>query len=232
MVAEKLFATSVERYNGGARIKRAYGSSTVTRFMVGVKGSPPETWLKVEGYGATPGDRKSFAIAQFEKTRAPKTEPAKVSPWPSAEPAAPKVEEQWTPRQRALYAMAKQAMDRGDEHLHSFSGADKADSEKFFLEAQVYRDVAAGIPFEDAFRTADARWRKYAKEQQQKVAEAPKIQRGPMSGQSAIHYKWVSEDAFSGMQSHVRFMVNRADEDAKAFGPKVESFASQLVANR
>lgn len=58
----KLFATSIERYNGGVRIKRLYGSSTVTTFLVGEEGSDASTWKKIQGYGPTPGDRKTFAI--------------------------------------------------------------------------------------------------------------------------------------------------------------------------
>jgi len=58
-------ATSVERYNGGVRIKRAYGSSTVTRFLVGFAGSSADTWEKIEGFGPTPGDRKTYAINEF-----------------------------------------------------------------------------------------------------------------------------------------------------------------------
>jgi len=57
-------AVSYERYNGGVRIKRAYGSSTVTRFFVfrAEDEKDPSKWLKVEGYGPTPGDRKTDAI--------------------------------------------------------------------------------------------------------------------------------------------------------------------------
>ena len=59
---QQLFAQSMERYNGGVRIKRQFGSSTVTVFMVGVEGSQPGTWVKIEGYGATPGARKTYAL--------------------------------------------------------------------------------------------------------------------------------------------------------------------------
>jgi hypothetical protein len=61
----KLFASSQERYNGGARIKRQYGSATVTRFLVGVEGSPAGSWVTIEGYGKTPGDRKTFALNEY-----------------------------------------------------------------------------------------------------------------------------------------------------------------------
>ena len=63
----KIFAQSISRYNGGVRIKRQWGSSTVTRFMVGIEGSSPSEWKEIDSYGATPGDRKTYAINQFKK---------------------------------------------------------------------------------------------------------------------------------------------------------------------
>jgi len=51
--------TSADRYNGGIKIKRQWGSSTVTNFYVEVDGIlQPE---KVTGYGKTPGERKTYA---------------------------------------------------------------------------------------------------------------------------------------------------------------------------
>jgi hypothetical protein len=60
----KIVASSFERYNGGVRIKRLYGSSTVTRFYVHFadEANDPSRWLVVEGYGPTPGERKTDAI--------------------------------------------------------------------------------------------------------------------------------------------------------------------------
>jgi len=60
----KIVATSYERYNGGVRIKRLYGSSTVTLFFVHYArdAKNASAWKKVEGYGPTPGDRKTDAI--------------------------------------------------------------------------------------------------------------------------------------------------------------------------
>jgi hypothetical protein len=63
----KLFAASQDRYNGGARVKREHGSSTVTRFLVGVDGSPADTWVRIEGYGKTPGDRKTYALNEYRQ---------------------------------------------------------------------------------------------------------------------------------------------------------------------
>lgn len=60
----KIFAQSTERYNGGAKIKRLYGSSTITVFFVWREEDKdePSKWKKVEGFGPTPGERKTDAI--------------------------------------------------------------------------------------------------------------------------------------------------------------------------
>jgi hypothetical protein len=60
-------ASSFERYNGGLRVKRQWGSSTVTRFYVhfAEDRNDASKWEKIEGYGKTPGERKTFAIQEF-----------------------------------------------------------------------------------------------------------------------------------------------------------------------
>jgi len=57
-------AVSFERYNGGAAIKRQYGSSTVTKFYVfrAEDEKDASKYVVVKGYGPTPGDRKTDAI--------------------------------------------------------------------------------------------------------------------------------------------------------------------------
>ena len=220
---KKLFATSVERYNGGARVKRQYGSATVTRFLVGEKGSDPSEWVKVEGYGKTPGERKTYAFEQFMKAKgiAPKPADDEPRPWGGSTVSSRVDTRPETPRQSALYAMTRDAMKLGDSMLNGMSGADRADSEKYVLQAQVYRDVAGGVPFEEAFAKADKRWRAHAESQAKKVAEAPRIRMGPMSGQSAAHYKWVPADAFEHMKSHVKFMVQKAEEGTAVAAPSL-----------
>lgn len=66
----KILAHSFERYNGGVRIKRLHGSSTVTRFYVYREEDEkdPSKWRKIEGYGPTPGDRKTDAIRRYQAT--------------------------------------------------------------------------------------------------------------------------------------------------------------------
>lgn len=66
-MSTKVVATSFERYNGGVRIKRLWGSSTVTRFIVHYVGDDPSKWMKIEGYGKTPGDRKTYAMNEFRR---------------------------------------------------------------------------------------------------------------------------------------------------------------------
>jgi hypothetical protein len=219
---QKIVAQSYERYNGGARVKRQYGSATVTKFFVEVKGDP-STRAEVVGYGKTPGDRKTHAIEQFMRMRglAPKVEEQEVRPWGGSTVGSRVDVRPETPRQSALYQMTRDAMSLGDSMLKGFSGADRADSEKYFLQAQVYRDVAAGVPFEEAYQKADKRWRDYAAAQERKVNEAGKIKHGPMSGQSVIHYKWVSPTGFEQMKNHMAFMVSKAEEGTAAAAPSL-----------
>ena len=65
---EKVLAYSFERYNGGVAIKRRFGSSTVTRFHV-MFASDPGAREIIEGFGPTPGDRKTYAIKKFLEKR-------------------------------------------------------------------------------------------------------------------------------------------------------------------
>lgn len=56
----KLTATSMERFNAGAKAKRLYGSSTATTFLIATE-TGKHVWVRA--YGATPGARKTIAIA-------------------------------------------------------------------------------------------------------------------------------------------------------------------------
>ena len=67
----KIIASSFQRYNGGVKVKRQYGSSTVTRFYVhqaGEEGEPLK-WEVIVGYGKTPGERKTFAIETYKRMK-------------------------------------------------------------------------------------------------------------------------------------------------------------------
>ena len=69
----KLIAVSMNRYNGGVRAKRKYGSSTLTEFIVFLPEDEhiPENWITVKDVGGkTPGERatkaKGIALPQIQ----------------------------------------------------------------------------------------------------------------------------------------------------------------------
>jgi hypothetical protein len=66
----KIIASSYERYNGGVKVKRQYGSSTVTIFLVYKEEDKdnPSAWELVKGFGASPGERKTYAINVWKAT--------------------------------------------------------------------------------------------------------------------------------------------------------------------
>lgn len=64
----KLVAHSKNRYNGGIRAKRLYGSSTITEFYVFRPEDEhiPSRWAIVEVGGRTPGERATAAKVKAE----------------------------------------------------------------------------------------------------------------------------------------------------------------------
>lgn len=64
----KLITSSKNRYNGGVRAKRLYGSSTITTFYVfrPEDENDPSRWATVEVGGKTPGERSTAAKAKAE----------------------------------------------------------------------------------------------------------------------------------------------------------------------
>jgi hypothetical protein len=97
----------------------------------------------------------------------------------------------------------------------SASGTDQAESEVYFASGRVVRalgmaDDPRRLEFEIA--VADARWREYAQQNNAKVKSAPKIKRGPSTGNSVISHRWVSPDLFTDRAAHIRAMVLRATE--------------------
>jgi hypothetical protein len=64
-----LVAKSFQRYNGGVRAKRLYGSSTITRFYVfrPEDRDDPNKWVIVETGGPSPGERATAAKAKGEE---------------------------------------------------------------------------------------------------------------------------------------------------------------------
>jgi hypothetical protein len=63
-----LKTVSKNRYNGGVKAKRLYGSSTITTFYVmrPEDEKKPEFWATVEVGGKTPGERATAAKAKAE----------------------------------------------------------------------------------------------------------------------------------------------------------------------
>jgi hypothetical protein len=111
-----------------------------------------------------------------------------------------------------LFSLARDAYAQGESMLKSFSGADQADSEKYFGANRVYVAIALGGNVETEIAKEDARWRAYAKEQAAKVAAAPKIKRGPSRGHSVISHRWVDPEAFVSTGAHIRTMVRIVTE--------------------
>ena len=68
-VSAKLIATSKDRYRATASERRLYGGNTVTEFYVmrPEDEKNPANWAIVMGYGPTPGQRKTDAIARARK---------------------------------------------------------------------------------------------------------------------------------------------------------------------
>ena len=61
----KLFAVSKHRRHATAAETRHTGGRTVTTFLVGDPKAHPITWVEVEGYGPTPGQRKTDALGKY-----------------------------------------------------------------------------------------------------------------------------------------------------------------------
>ena len=64
----KLITSSKNRYNGGVKAKRLYGSSTITTFYVlrPEDEHNPDLWATVEVGGKTPGERSTAAKVKAE----------------------------------------------------------------------------------------------------------------------------------------------------------------------
>lgn len=63
----KILATSKNRYRATATQRRLYGGSTVTEFYCyrAADSGDPSKWVVITGFGPTPGERKTDAIARY-----------------------------------------------------------------------------------------------------------------------------------------------------------------------
>lgn len=66
--SDPIVAVSFERYRATAAQRRAHGGSTVTRFYVYRRSEEGDAgrYAVVEGFGRTPGERKTDAIRRYE----------------------------------------------------------------------------------------------------------------------------------------------------------------------
>lgn len=102
--------------------------------------------------------------------------------------------------------------DSSDRKYRSPSGADKPDAHRDQLTATALRKVLAGTPVDAAVAWLRAEWFAFMISNNAKVNAAPKMRRGPMSGCSAIHYRYAT--ACSGEQgvTNVLQAVARSSE--------------------
>ena len=109
-----------------------------------------------------------------------------------------------------LRDLATQAEHRLATAYTSHSGTDVAEAEVWRSVRDFYLMVKDGRPVEEALDVADARWKAYARENNAKVAAAPKIKRGPRQGQSCLEHRWVSPELFRSKAPHLRHMASVA----------------------
>jgi len=64
-----VIAVSRERYYGGIAVKRRWGSATITVFVVyrASDAGDATKWREIRAYGKTPGERKTFAMQEFQR---------------------------------------------------------------------------------------------------------------------------------------------------------------------
>jgi hypothetical protein len=95
-----------------------------------------------------------------------------------------------------LFALARQYRDMATRAYSGMSGADRVEAPAHDYTADAFGCIAQGKDVESVIALFDSKWRAYAAEQVERVNAAPKTTRGPYSGQSSAHYKWVSADHF------------------------------------
>jgi len=83
------------------------------------------------------------------------------------------------------------------------------DAERFRLVAKMCRQIGTGAPLEVAVDALRAEWREFCKQQDVKIAAAPKIKHGPMAGISAIHYKHADPGVIDDDIVYVRQCMGR-----------------------
>jgi len=106
-----------------------------------------------------------------------------------------------------LLQVAKFQRDMETKAYKSFSGADIADAPIHGFVADALGCIAQGKQTEAVLALFDSKWRAYADENHAKVNSAPKIKRGPRSGQSSIEHRYVNSDAWQSKASFIRSLL-------------------------
>jgi hypothetical protein len=97
----------------------------------------------------------------------------------------------------------------------SSSGADKIDAARDGMVVVALRRIRQGMPVKKAVEMYRAEWGAFSKEQNAKVNSAPKIKRGPSSGQSVIGYKVATASNGEQGELNIYQAVRSAKEAAK-----------------
>ena len=135
-----------------------------------------------------------------------------------------------------LLELAKQERDREQYAYHQtgkmFSGTDVAEAPLYGMLAKVWCELACDAELESTLNNFDADWRQYAKENNAKVEAAPKLKRGPRSGQSCIEHHWVSPEMAKTKSIHVRQMLKIMTGERMSDKTKREKKKARLVSSR
>lgn len=116
------------------------------------------------------------------------------------------------PDAERLFKLARQYRDMASRAYSGMSGADRAEAPAQDYTADAFGCIAQGKDIDAVLELLDRKWRAYAAEQQARVEAAPKTKHGPYSGQSSIHYRWVSADHFESKARHIRQICQQAGE--------------------
>lgn len=108
-----------------------------------------------------------------------------------------------------LLRAAKVYRDRATRAYKSISGSDVAEAPAYDFAADMLGEIAEGDDPEEVFDHYRKMWKVYAQEQRDRVEAAPKIVRGPMSGHSIIHHRWVSDYFIESHIETIRSLMNR-----------------------
>lgn len=97
--------------------------------------------------------------------------------------------------------------------------ADPVSGEFYRLKANAFGELMEGQSLDIVLMRFKSKWLEFCKEQNQRVAEAPKIKTGPMSGHSSIHHRYAFPGRFDDAAIHIRNAIDFAQR-AEAMGLK------------